>query len=139
MGRTLLIISGGIEAIPGIRLAKEMGLHVVVSDMNPDAPGFGLADDRIIASTYDIAATVAAAQPATNDPLDPQPNGSVLGQIITPLRRVGIYVPGGKASYPSSVLMNAIPATVAGVQQIGAMNFGGEFGKHKYVLRELVG
>ncbi|MCL2336378.1 MAG: histidinol dehydrogenase [Firmicutes bacterium] len=53
-----------------------------------------------------------------NSWLDPQPNGAVLGQLITPLRRVGIYVPGGKASYPSSVLMNAIPAAVAGVPEI---------------------
>jgi len=44
--------------------------------------------------------------------------GNVLGQKVTPLDRVGIYVPGGKASYPSSVLMNAIPAQVAGVQEI---------------------
>ncbi|WP_323845089.1 histidinol dehydrogenase [Microbulbifer magnicolonia] len=42
-------------------------------------------------------------------------DGTVLGQQITPMERVGIYVPGGKASYPSSVLMNAIPAKVAGV------------------------
>ncbi|TNF35555.1 MAG: histidinol dehydrogenase [Gammaproteobacteria bacterium] len=45
-------------------------------------------------------------------------DGTVLGQQITPLDRVGIYVPGGKASYPSSVLMNAIPAKVAGVAEI---------------------
>jgi histidinol dehydrogenase len=45
-------------------------------------------------------------------------DGTVLGQKVTPLDRVGIYVPGGKAAYPSSVLMNAIPAKVAGVQQI---------------------
>lgn len=44
--------------------------------------------------------------------------GNLLGQQITPLDRVGIYVPGGKASYPSSVLMNAIPASVAGVGEI---------------------
>ena len=44
--------------------------------------------------------------------------GVLLGQKITPLSRVGIYVPGGKASYPSSVLMNAIPARVAGVKEI---------------------
>ena len=47
-----------------------------------------------------------------------EPDGTVLGQRITPLDRVGIYVPGGKAAYPSSVLMNAIPAHVAGVQEI---------------------
>ncbi|WP_444919752.1 histidinol dehydrogenase [Microbulbifer sp. CnH-101-G] len=45
-------------------------------------------------------------------------DGTVLGQQITPMERVGIYVPGGKASYPSSVLMNAIPAKVAGVDSV---------------------
>ena len=45
-------------------------------------------------------------------------DGTILGQKVTPLDRVGIYVPGGKAAYPSSVLMNAIPAKVAGVQQV---------------------
>lgn len=45
-------------------------------------------------------------------------NGTILGQKITPLQRVGVYVPGGKAVYPSSVLMNIMPAKVAGVQEI---------------------
>ncbi len=45
-------------------------------------------------------------------------DGTVLGQKITPLDRVGLYVPGGKAAYPSSVLMNAIPARVAGVGEV---------------------
>ncbi len=45
-------------------------------------------------------------------------DGTRLGQLITPLERVGIYVPGGKAAYPSTVLMNAIPAKVAGVSEI---------------------
>jgi histidinol dehydrogenase len=45
-------------------------------------------------------------------------DGTLLGQKVTPLDRVGIYVPGGKAAYPSSVLMNAIPAHVAGVEEI---------------------
>lgn len=45
-------------------------------------------------------------------------DGTVLGQKVTPMDRVGIYVPGGKAAYPSSVLMNAIPAHVAGVSEI---------------------
>ncbi len=47
-----------------------------------------------------------------------QADGTILGQQITPLERVGLYVPGGKASYPSSVLMNCIPARVAGVDEI---------------------
>jgi histidinol dehydrogenase len=45
-------------------------------------------------------------------------DGTVLGQVLTPLERVGLYVPGGKAAYPSSVLMNAIPAKVAGVREV---------------------
>ncbi|QEW07467.1 histidinol dehydrogenase [Nitrincola iocasae] len=45
-------------------------------------------------------------------------DGTVLGQQVTPMDRIGIYVPGGKAAYPSSVLMNALPAKVAGVQEI---------------------
>lgn len=45
-------------------------------------------------------------------------DGTILGQMIQPLEKVGIYVPGGRASYPSSVLMNAIPAQVAGVSEI---------------------
>lgn len=47
-----------------------------------------------------------------------EPDGTELGQQITPLDRVGIYVPGGKAAYPSSVMMNAVPAQVAGVREI---------------------
>ncbi|ALS24394.1 MULTISPECIES: histidinol dehydrogenase [Paenibacillus] len=50
--------------------------------------------------------------------MDLQADGTILGQVIRPLRRVGLYVPGGKAAYPSSVLMNAIPAQVAGVPEI---------------------
>lgn len=50
--------------------------------------------------------------------LDLLPDGTLLGQRVAPLRRVGIYVPGGRAAYPSSVLMNAIPAGVAGVDEI---------------------
>ncbi|MBW9264342.1 MAG: histidinol dehydrogenase [Candidatus Thiodiazotropha sp. (ex. Lucinisca nassula)] len=47
-----------------------------------------------------------------------EPDGTLLGQQVTPLDRVGLYVPGGKAAYPSSVLMNAIPAKVAGVAEL---------------------
>ena len=62
MTRTILIVCGGIEAVHGIKRANEMGLHVVVSDGSPSAPGFAVADDALVASTYDVAATVAAAQ-----------------------------------------------------------------------------
>jgi histidinol dehydrogenase len=50
-----------------------------------------------------------------------EPDGSVIGMKVSPLDRVGLYVPGGKASYPSSVVMNSVPALVAGVQEIVAV------------------
>lgn len=59
--RTILFVGAGIEAIPGIVRAKQLGLHVVVSDANPRAPGIAHADDRLLASTYDVQATVRTA------------------------------------------------------------------------------
>ena len=56
-------------------------------------------------------------------------NGTMLGQKVTPLNRVGVYVPGGKAVYPSSVLMNIVPAKVAGVSQIVMTTPPGKDGK----------
>jgi histidinol dehydrogenase len=53
-----------------------------------------------------------------NSWFEPSPNGETLGQLIRPLENVGVYVPGGKAAYPSSVIMNVIPAHVAGVKNI---------------------
>ncbi len=53
-----------------------------------------------------------------NDFLDKDTDGVILGQIINPIEKVGIYVPGGTAAYPSTVLMNAVPAKVAGVEEI---------------------
>lgn len=62
MKKTLLFVSGGLEAVPGIQLAKNMGLKVVVSDLNPRAPGFAQADGKILASTYDVEQTVKAVK-----------------------------------------------------------------------------
>jgi histidinol dehydrogenase len=69
--------------------------------------------------------------------MDLQPNGTILGQILRPLKRVGVYVPGGKAAYPSSVLMNVIPAQVAGVPEIVMVTppaTGGQQGINPYIL-----
>jgi biotin carboxylase len=60
--RTLLFVAGGIEAVPAIARAKQMGLRVAVSDGAPDAPGMALADERLVVSTYDVTGTVAAAR-----------------------------------------------------------------------------
>jgi histidinol dehydrogenase len=60
---------------------------------------------------------------------DSKPDGTILGQKVTPLESVGVYVPGGKAAYPSSVLMNIIPAEVAGVSRIAMVTPPGKDGK----------
>jgi histidinol dehydrogenase len=67
--------------------------------------------------------------------------GAKLGQLIRPLGRVGIYVPGGKASYPSTVLMNVIPAQVAGVKELAICvpTPGGEVNNHVMAAIELLG
>ena len=64
-----------------------------------------------------------------NSWFDSKPDGTILGQKITPLHRVGVYVPGGKAVYPSSVLMNVMPAKVAGVDEIIMVTPPGKNGK----------
>lgn len=66
-----------------------------------------------------------------------QADGSMLGQLIRPLKRVGVYVPGGTAAYPSSVLMNVIPAQVAGVPEIAMVtppSTSGQAGINPYIL-----
>ncbi len=64
-----------------------------------------------------------------NSWMEPDERGCILGQVFRPLERVGIYVPGGTAAYPSSVLMNAIPAQVAGVQEIVMVSPPGQDGQ----------
>ena len=61
--------------------------------------------------------------------IDEKSNGTKLGQKATPLSKVGVYVPGGKAAYPSSVLMNVIPAKVAGVEEVIMVTPPGKVGK----------
>ena len=61
MTKTIWIVGAGVEAIPGIKLAKKLGLNVIVSDGNPNAPGLKFADKSVITSTYDVEGTVSAA------------------------------------------------------------------------------
>ena len=60
--KTILFVGGGIETLPGVKLAKSMNLHVVVSDINPDAPCMSVADDFLIADTYNEQDTLAVAK-----------------------------------------------------------------------------
>lgn len=77
-------------------------------------------DEEFIAVMEKSAANIRAyhEKQKRNSWFDAKEDGTILGQKITPLDKVGIYVPGGKAAYPSSVLMNAIPAKVAGVGKL---------------------
>ncbi len=98
----------------------------------------GGAPESLEASAAELDAACAAADPALTAVMEraavnirafhaqqkrggfvlTRPDGVVLGQKVTPLRRVGVYVPGGTASYPSTVLMDAIPARLAGVEEL---------------------
>jgi len=66
--------------------------------------------------------------------LETKPNGVMLGQLVNPMERIGIYVPGGKAAYPSTAMMNAIPAQVAGVDSIAMVTPPGKDGKINPVI-----
>ncbi len=77
-------------------------------------------DDDYIFTLDQAIENIAAfhSRQLKNSWMEPDGRGNILGQLYRPLERVGIYVPGGTAAYPSSVLMNAIPAQVAGVNEI---------------------
>lgn len=115
-----------------------------------DAPALRVAQEEIDAAydRVDAAFLTALREAAANirrfhekqirnSWMDLQPDGTMLGQIMRPLKRVGVYVPGGKAAYPSSVLMNVIPAQVAGVPEIVMVTppaTGGKEGIDPYIL-----
>ncbi|MBC1926195.1 histidinol dehydrogenase, partial [Listeria innocua] len=70
--------------------------------------------------------------------LDNEKDGVIRGQLIRPLETVGVYVPGGTAAYPSSVLMNVLPAKIAGVKRIVMITPPGDNGINPYVLEAAV-
>ncbi|BEU88171.1 histidinol dehydrogenase [Selenomonas sp. TAMA-11512] len=78
------------------------------------------ADPKIVASLQRAADNIRSYHEEQKETswMTYRAHGSILGQVLVPLDRVGIYVPGGTAAYPSSVLMNAVPASVAGVREI---------------------
>lgn len=82
------------------------------------------AIDRAIENIEDFH-----ARQLRNSWMEPDEKGNILGQVFRPLERVGIYVPGGTAAYPSSVLMNAVPALVAGVKEIAMVTPPGRDGR----------
>lgn len=81
---------------------------------------YTMLDKELIAVIKESAENISSfhAKQLRNSWFDAKEDGTILGMKITPISRVGVYVPGGKAAYPSSVLMNVIPAKVAGVEEI---------------------
>ena len=81
---------------------------------------YGKLDPELIEVIKKAAENIRSfhAKQLRNSWFDAKEDGTILGMKITPIERVGVYVPGGKAAYPSSVLMNVIPAKVAGVDEI---------------------
>ena len=81
---------------------------------------YGLVDSEFVEIVKEAAENIRTFHEKQLRPswMTTEENGTILGQKITPLDSVGVYVPGGTAAYPSSVLMNVIPATVAGVKRI---------------------
>ena len=88
-------------------------------------------DDEFIACMKKSADNITAfhAKQLHNSWIDPKPDGTILGMKILPIEKAGVYVPGGKAAYPSSVLMNVLPAKVAGVKKIVMTTPAGADGK----------
>ena len=117
--------SEGDDAL--VRLTRELDQNpvkstsdLVLAASDLEAAFHGLSDDLKAALTTarDRVWAFHEAQKESSWRLPDQGDGIILGQEVRPMSRVGLYVPGGKATYPSSVLMNAIPAKVAGVSLV---------------------
>jgi len=123
------------EAFDGVQLAAER-LRVGASEIEA---AYQRVEPDFLAALRQAAANIRAfhEKQKRGSWTDVAPDGTMLGMMIRPLRRVGLYVPGGKAAYPSSVLMNAIPAQVAGVPEIAMVTppaTGGREGIDPYIL-----
>jgi histidinol dehydrogenase len=92
---------------------------------------YDAVDDEYIFALRAAINNIAAfhSRQLRNSWMETDDRGCILGQVFRPLERVGIYVPGGTAAYPSSVLMNAIPAQVAGVEEIAMVSPPGKDGR----------
>lgn len=118
-----------VELAPGeLRVAQE----------EIDA-AYGKVEPEFIAALRQAAANITAFHEKQKRMTwaDARPDGTLLGMVFRPLKRVGLYVPGGKAAYPSSVLMNVLPAKVAGVPEIALVtppSTGGSAGIDPYIL-----
>lgn len=123
------------EQFDGVKL-EAGSLRVTESEIEA---AYGEVEASFLEAIREAAANIRVfhEKQKRNSWIDLQPDGTQLGQIMRPLKRVGVYVPGGKAAYPSSVLMNVIPAQVAGVPEIVMVTppaTGGKQGIDPYIL-----
>lgn len=97
--------------------------NFLVSDQEFEE-AYDRVDDEYIMALREAIDNISAfhTRQMRNSWMEPDERGNILGQVYRPLERAGIYVPGGTAAYPSSVLMNAIPALVAGVREIAMVS-----------------
>ncbi len=102
------------EKFDGVRLDS------LLVDESEITEAYGLVDDEFVEIVREAAENIRVFHEKQLRPswMTTEENGTILGQKLTPLDSVGVYVPGGTAAYPSSVLMNVIPAKVAGVERI---------------------
>ena len=122
----------GDEALK--RYTKELdGVDITSVEVGQGAidDGFRMADPMLVDILYRASERVAAfhQHQVRNSFLVNEEDGILMGQKIIPLERVGLYVPGGTAAYPSSVIMNCIPAKLAGVKEIVMVTPPGKDGK----------
>ena len=122
----------GDEALK--RYTKEFdGVDITSVEVGQEAidEGFRMADPMLVDILYRASERVAAfhQHQVRNSFLVNEEEGILMGQKIIPLERVGLYVPGGTAAYPSSVIMNCIPAKLAGVKEIVMVTPPGKDGK----------
>lgn len=123
------------ERFDGVSLTAD-SLRVTPEELEA---AYSRVEESFVTAIREAAVNIRAfhARQKRNSWMDLQPDGTILGQIIRPLKRVGVYVPGGKAAYPSSVLMNVIPAQIAGVPEIVMVTppaTGGKEGIDPYIL-----
>ncbi|WP_243370171.1 histidinol dehydrogenase [Geotalea sp. SG265] len=124
------------------RLEADSVKSLEVSDREFDEAFARVAEEDIAALKLAVERVARFHQKQKQETwLSTEETDIMLGQMVTPLARVGIYVPGGKASYPSSVIMNAVPAKVAGVDEVimVAPTPGGEINPHVLVAARLAG
>lgn len=110
-----------------------LNIKVTQTEINE---AFELVDDKLIEIIKRSAERIRVfhEKQLRHSFINTEEDGSILGQRITPISRVGVYVPGGKAAYPSSTLMNVIPAKVAGVKDIIMTTPPGKDGKINPVI-----